>query len=216
FIGGDLDSIQNAMTDSLVRSKAGTQSKIVPMDWRHEWQWVATFHVAPSLQWVFLLTEPAPWVYLPVMLYFLSVFCLLWLAAIPWKAADSLRRAREEQELRQFAQRVDHFIRGKDVALAEAPYPFNELSPIVHSLRWLMPQWKKAEAYPKEFGLERKLLSLLIESLPEGILFFNSQGALQLGNELGKVFMALQQDTGREFKMQNGVQVPRGFLEPFT
>src|SRR5439155_5019383 len=108
-------------------------------------------------------------------------------------------RAREGGDLRQFAQRVDNFVKGKDVVLHERPYPFNELMPIVSSLRWLMPQWKRAEAYPQEFGLERKLLSLLIESLPEGILFFNSQGALQLGNELGKVFMALQQEKSREF-----------------
>jgi len=83
-------------------------------------------------------------------------------------------------------------------------------------VRWLLPQWKKAEAFPKELGLERKLLSLLIESLPEGILFFNPQGALQLGNELGKVFLALQQEAGREYKMVSGVQIPRGFLEPFV
>src|SRR5205807_6580187 len=62
----------------------------------------------------------------------------------------------------------------------------------------------------------RKLLSLLIESLPEGILFFNAQGTLQLGNELGKVFLALQQEAGREYKMVSGVQVPRGFLEPYA
>ncbi len=216
FIGGDLHFIQSALSDSLIRSPAGTHSKMVPLDWRHSWQWVGTFHAAPSLEWVYILTEPAPWVYLPVVLYFLSLLCLLWLTAIPWKAAESLRRAREEQDLRQFALRVDNFIRGKEVALAEAPYPFNELSPIVHSLRWLLPQWKKAEAYPTEFGLERKLLSLLIESLPEGILFFNAQGALQLGNELGKVFLALQQESGREVKMVNGIQVPRGFLEPFS
>ena len=39
---------------------------------------------------------------------------------------------------------------------------------------------------------------------------------MQLGNELGKVFLALQQEAGREYKMVSGVQIPRGFLEPFV
>ena len=102
--------------------------------------------------------------------------------------------------------------------LNEPPYPFNELTPIVQSLRWLLPQWKKAEASSQRAGaLERKLpVASDQETLPEGILFFNAQGSLQLGNELGKVFLSLQQEAGREYKMVSGVQIPRGFLEPFA
>jgi signal transduction histidine kinase len=216
FIGGDLASIQDVVSDALARALAGQKSGRLALGGLQRWKWMVSFHAAPNLDWLFILMEPAPGIYYPLILYCISLVCLLWLTSVPWKAAQTLKRAREEQELRQFAIRVENFIRGKDVSLAEPPYPFNELAPIVYALRWLMPQYKKAEAYPQEFGLERKLLSLLIESLPEGILFFNSQGSLQLGNELGKVFLALQQEPGREIKMQSGVQIPRGFLEPYT
>src|SRR5262249_34026132 len=150
---------------------------------------VATFHSMPVLEWVVILTQPVPWTYLPVILLAMSLGSLIWLAGIPWEAAKILSRAHEAEELKQFAQRVDKFVRGKDIVLHDPPYPYNELTPIVQAARWIVPQWKRAVAFPRELGLERKLLSLLIESLPEGILFFNAQGALQLGNELGKVFL---------------------------
>jgi signal transduction histidine kinase len=216
FVGGNLTSLESGLSDVLAWAQTGVRSGTVPLSGGGRWQWVATFHAVPGLEWVFILTEPTVGVYYPVLLYLGSLLCLIWLSSMPWKAAEALRRAREGGELRQFAARVENFVKGKDVILNEPPYPHNELMPIVSSLRWLMPQWKRAEAYPKELGLERKLLSLLIESLPEGILFFNSQGALQLGNELGKVFMSLQQEKGREFKMVGGIQVPRGFLEPYA
>src|SRR5262249_47356951 len=204
------------LSSVLDRAQSGEPSGTLSLNRFLAWQWVATFHSVPRLGWVFIVAEPAPWTYIPFFLFIACFICLFSLSSMPWAAADSLRRAREAKDLRQFAVRVDHFVRGKDLMLNEPPYPFNELTPIVQSLRWLIPQWKKAEAYPKELGLERKLLSLLIESLPEGILFFNAQGNLQLVNELGKVFLALQQAAGREYKMVSGVQIPRGFLEPFA
>ena len=216
FLGGDLSAIKPALSNTLSRAQSGEKAGSLRLSRHFAWQWVATFHKTPSVDGIFILSEPVPWVYMPVILFFLSFLSLLWLAGLPWKASDALRRAREAADLKQFALRVDSFVRGKDVMLNEPPYPFSELTPIVQSLRWLMPLWKKAESYPKEFGLERKLLSLLIESLPEGILFFNAQGALQLGNELGKVFLGLQQEMGKEYKMVSGIQVPRGFLEPFA
>ncbi len=216
FVSAEEPLIKPALSSALTRAQGGEQSGDVSFQPRQSWQWAATFHVVPELDWVVVLAEIAPWVYMPLLLFLVSLVCLFWLSGLPWKAAESVRRSREAQDLRQFALRVDNFVRGKDVMLNEPPYPFNELTPIVQSLRWLLPQWKKAEAFPKELGLERKLLSLLIESLPEGILFFNAQGSMQLGNELGKVFFALQQETGREYKMVSGVQVPRGFLEPYV
>ena len=216
FLGTDSSSLSAVLQNTLARAESGQNSGTVSLNRRQAWQWLATFHVIPELDWVVILTEPIPWAYFPFMAFLISLACLFWLAGMPWKVAETLRRAREAQVLHQFAQRVDNFVRGKDVTLNEPPYPFNELTPIVHAVRWLLPQWKKAEAFPTELGLERKLLSLLIESLPEGILFFNAQGAMQLGNELGKVFLELQQEAGRAYKMVSGVQVPRGFLEPFA
>lgn len=180
------------------------------------WTWLGTFHYVKELDWVFILAEPISWGYAPFLAFLLGLCGVMLLSQIPWRQVEELRRAHEIQELSQFAQRVERFVRGQDAALNDPPYPFKELSPIVHTMRWLMPHWKKAEAFPKELATERKLLSLLIESLPEGILFFNPQGQLSLGNELGKVFLALQQETGREYKMVSGIQVPRGFLEPFA
>lgn len=216
FIGGDVSMIEPALGNTLARAQSGETSGTLSLNRRLAWQWVATFHAAPAFQWVIFLAEPAPWAYAPFLLFVVSVLCMFYLTALPWRAAEALRRAHEAEVLRQFALRVDNFVRGTDLILNEPPYPFNELTPIVQAARWLLPQWKKAEQFPKELGLERKLLSLLIESLPEGILFFNAQGSLQLGNELGKVFFALQQEAGHEYKMVNGVQVPRGFLEPFV
>jgi len=216
FAGGDPSPLEPSLAQTLDRAVSGETSGTVSLNRKQAWQWVATFHSIPRLDWVVILAQPTPWVFLPFLLFAASVICIFWLAYLPWRAAEMVRRAREAQDLHNFAVRVDNFIHGKDLILNEPPYPFHELTPIVQSVRWLLPQWKKAEAFPKEFGLERKLLSLLIESLPEGILFFNAQGNLQLGNELGKVFLALQQETGHEYKMVSGIQIPRGFLEPFV
>jgi signal transduction histidine kinase len=216
FAGGDPAPLAPFLESSLARAESGEKSGTISLNRRRAWEWVATFHSIPQLDWIIFLTEPSPLAFLPFILFLASLLCIVWLAHLPWKAADAMRRAREAQDLYQFAMRVDQFVRGKDLMLTEPPYPFSELTPIVQSVRWLLPQWKKAEAFPKELGLERKLLSLLIESLPEGILFFNAQGYLQLGNELGKVFFSLQQETGREYKMVSGIQIPRGFLEPFV
>ncbi len=216
FLGGDSAPFKARLADTLVLAAAGQSAGRLKLDRKWSWQWLATFHKVPRLDWVIILAEPVPWTYLPVILFLASLVCMLFLAGLPWHAAEILRRAREASELKHFAQRVDNFVHGKDIALNEPPYPFNELMPIVQSVRWLVPQWKKAELFPKELGLERKLLSLLIETLPEGILFFNAQGTLQLGNELGKVFLALHQEAGREYKMVSGLQIPRGFLEPFA
>ena len=216
YISGDMASLSSSLENTLARATSGESGGMVVLNRRQAWQWLATFHRVPSLDWIVILSEPTAWAYTPFFLFLASFMCIFSLSAMPWEAAESLRRAREASDLKQFAQRVDDFVRSKEPMLNEPPYPFKELTPIVQSLRWLLPQWKKAEAYPKELGLERKLLSLLIESLPEGILFFNAQGTLQLGNELGKVFLALQQEAGREFKMVSGIQIPRGFLEPFA
>lgn len=178
-------------------------------------RWTTTYHFDPDTDWIFVITERSPQLYMPVLLFILSIIGALLLSGLPWQAADALRQRQWSRDLSGFAQRVDNFVHGRDVMLGEPPYPFHELKPIVLSLRWLMPQWKKAEAFPRELALERKLLSILIESLPEGILFFNEKGALQMGNELGRVFLQLQQEAGREYKMMSGTQVPRGFLEPF-
>jgi len=216
FAWGDPTPLQMSLDSTLARAESGEKSGTVSLNRKQAWQWVATFHSFRRLEWIIILAEPAPWVFLPFILFLASMICITWLAHLPWKAAETVRRARETENLRQFAIRVDNFVHGKDLILNEPPYPLKELTPIVQSVRWLLPQWKKAEAFPKELGLERKLLSLLIESLPEGILFFNAQGSLQLGNELGKVFFSLQQETGREYKMVSGIQIPRGFLEPFV
>jgi len=216
FMRGDPSALQSSLSTAIALAKSAQKSGTVILDHRQAWQWLATYHWLAHLDWVLILAEPAYWAYAPFLLFAGSVLCILWLGSLPWKAVETLHRARDAQDLHQFAVRVDNFLRGKDPILNEPPYPFKELTPIVQGVRWLMPQWKRAEAFPLELGLERKLLSLLIESLPEGILFFNAQGTLQLGNELGKVFLALQQESGREYKMVSGVQVPRGFLEPFA
>ncbi len=197
-------------------AQSGAPVGFVPLPKNLAWHWLATYHDVPSADWLFVVMEPAVWVYAPFFFFLITVFGIFVLTALPWNAQDRLRQRHYAMDLGRFASRVDAFVRGRDPVLQEPPYPFKELTPIVQTLRWLMPQWKKAEAFPKELALERKLLSLLIESLPEAILFFNAQGGLQLSNELGRVFMALQQEAGREFKMVTGVQVPRGFLEQFV
>jgi signal transduction histidine kinase len=216
YVGGDKKWIEKALGTIIPSVGDNQKSGTFSLNKKGAWRFFSTYHVSSELDTVLLVGEPIAWVYYPILLFFICIFSALWLVALPLKAREQLRRAREASDLADFAKRVDKFVHGKDVTLQEPPYPFKELNPIVLSLRWLLPQWKKAEAYPQEYGLERKLLSLLIESLPEGILFFNAQGALQMGNELGKVFLALHQEAGREFKMMSGVQVPRGFLEPYA
>jgi signal transduction histidine kinase len=178
------------------------------------WQWFVSFHYDSSADWIFLVARRAYWVYAPFVFFVLSFLGVVLLILVPYQAAEKLRREETAGALANFASRVDNFIRGRDPALYEPPHAYKALAPIVHAARWLVPQWKKAEAFPRELALERKLLALLIESLPEGILFFNEKGALQLSNELGRVFLSLHQE-GKEARMVTGVQVPRGFLEPY-
>jgi signal transduction histidine kinase len=177
-------------------------------------QWLVTFHYDPALDWIFIITQRTVWVYLPVIFFLICLSGILLLARVPFKAAVGVKREEVAQALSSFAAKVDGYVRGRDSFIQDPPFGLKELLPVVTTVRWLVPQWKKAEAFPRELALERKLLSLLVESLPEGILFFNAQGGLQLSNELGRVFLSLEQE-GREARMVSGVQVPRGFLEPF-
>ena len=221
FASSNDSALQASFSQIFVQSGAAAgahevRSGSVALPWSLAWKRVATFHYDPLSDWTFVVAQSAPFVFAPLICFVVSMLAVLLLARLPWKAEDELRRVRWGGELKRWALRVDKYIQGRDTMLSEPPYPFNDLIPIVHSLRWLMPQWKKAEAFPKELALEKKLLALLIESLPEGILFFNAQGVLQLGNELGKVFLGLNQEAGREYKVVNGVQVPRGFLETFV
>jgi signal transduction histidine kinase len=198
-----LAKVQNKHTIGIIR---------LPRD--RTWQWLATFHYDPALDWTFIIARRTTWVYLPVIYFLLCLVGVLLLAQIPFKAAIGARHEALSQALTSFAGRLDNYIRGKDSFMQDPPHALRSLVPIVTTVRWLMPQWKKAEAFPKELALERKLLSLLVESLPEGILFFNAQGGMQLSNELGRVFLSLEQE-GREARMVSGVQVPRGFLEQY-
>ncbi len=179
------------------------------------WKWLATYYYDRPTDWIFVVAQSAPWAYAPVAIFLCCLIAVLALSRLPFRAMNAIERQHWAASLQQFAIKVDKFVRGEDVVLNEPPYPFKELMPVVTSVRWLLPQWKKAEAFPQELALERKLLALLIETLPEGILFFSERGGLQLANELGRVFLGLQQESGREYKMIQGVQVPRGFLEPF-
>jgi signal transduction histidine kinase len=189
----------------------------VPLDLRFKLRSLATYLYDPQIRWLYVVIEPLPFVWGVLGAFLLGLTGILLLSSIPWRSIDVIRKMRVSRDLATFSARIDKYVHGRDVVLPDPPVPYgHELNPILQSLRWLMPQWKKAELYPKELGLERKLLSLLVESLPEGILFFNAQGGLQLSNELGRSFLGLQQEPGREFKMISGVTVPRGFLEPFT
>src|SRR5205807_1272166 len=106
FIGGELPAIQAAVSETLVRSQAGAPSGPVPLKPRQAWHGVATYHPAPSLDGVFIIVEQVSWVYWPFLMFLTSLVCLVWLAGMPWKAAESLRRAREASDLKQFALRV--------------------------------------------------------------------------------------------------------------
>lgn len=216
FMGGESGISEGGMKNVRQRAESGELSGRVDLSRKNAWQWLGSYHAVRDLDAVLVVAEATPRVYIPFVLFVVGIIAALWLVALPFRAREDLRRAREASDLADFARRVDHFVHGKELALQEPPYPFRELTPIVTSLRWLMPQWKNAESIPQEYGLERHLLSLLLESLPEGILFFNAQGMVQMGNEMGKAFLALQQEAGREFKMMTGVQVPRGFLEPYA
>jgi signal transduction histidine kinase len=185
------------------------------LEGRQRFSWAATYHWSESMDWLFVLAEPALWLYAPLVLFLISLIGMSILAYLPWRASVTLQDLSWKQDLEEFAQQSDRFIRGKDGVLGDPKEKLESLVPVVHTLRWLMPQWKKAESFPRELALERKLVSLLIESLPEGILFFNAQGNLQLGNELGKVFLTLQQESGKEVKTVGSMQIPRGFLEPY-
>ena len=216
FASGDPALLRNNLSSMIAQAQTGTVFGFIPLNKKWAWQWLATFHYDPTTDWIFVVAQPAPWAYMPFFSFLLGMAAVILLARLPFRGKNELTRRQWNTALSQFALRVDKFVRGNDGVLNEPPYPFRELMPIVVALRWLMPQWEKAEAFPRELGLERKLLALLVETLPEGILFFNAEGGLQLANELGRVFLALQQELGRESKMISGVQVPRGFLEPFV
>jgi len=212
---GDLSDIQPFLTRLLAEAANGNIDGWVPMEGQERWKKAATYHDNHTTDWLFVLSEPAFWLYTPLFFFLISLLVLGGMASLPWRAATTLQNLSWKQDLDDFSQSADRFIRGKDGALSDPKEKLASLSPVVHTLRWLMPQWKKAESFPRELALERKLVSLLIESLPEGILFFNSQGALQLGNELGKVFLTLQQEAGKETRNLGAMQLPRGFLEPY-
>ena len=203
-----------ALAQTLDRARSKETSGIVRLPRRLSWKWLITFHFDPASDWIFLITQHTTWAYAPVIFFVICMAGILLIARIPFMALVGTRREEPAQALAQFAGRVDSYIRGRDAMLQDPPSGIKELFPIAATARWLIPQWKRAEAFPRDLALERKLLSLLVESLPEGILFFNAQGGVQLSNELGRVFLSLEQE-GREARMVSGVQVPRGFLEPY-
>jgi len=178
---------------------------------------VTTVQDIPEFGWTLEIVEPIPNLAIPMAAFAVCFLALLLLARIPWQALDAMRKRKTSADLAVFGAKVDKFIRGKDAVPPEPPVPYGrELGAIIQALKWMMPQWKKAEQFPEELGLEKRLLQLLVESLPEGILFFNAQGGLQLSNELGRVFLGMEVEKGKEFKMVSGKQIPRGFLEPYV
>jgi len=194
----------------------GEKSGIVPLLYQKEiWRGLATYHYEFRTRWTFIVIQSAIYFYFPFFFFLIALIAMLAIVKIPFEASYRIRKEGISIALEGYAIRVDNFIRGKDAVLADPPSPHTELMLIAQSLRWMMPLWKRAEAFPKELNLERRLLALLIESLPEGILFFNAQGGLQLSNELGRVFLGLQQEAGKEMKLVNGIQISRGFMEPF-
>jgi PAS domain S-box-containing protein len=216
FASRDTSMLEGVVADTLRQARTSTPSGGVSLERRYAWKWVATYHYDAASDWIFIVAEPAVWTYAPFVSFLACLIGLLWLVRIPVRAAEQIHLQQYKRELGQFARRVEGFVHGVELTLKEPPYTFPELTPIVAAMRWLMPQWQKAAAFPQELGLERKLLGLLIESLPEAIMFFNAQGVMQLSNELGRVFFGLQQEAGREYKVVKGMQVPRGFLEPFV
>ncbi len=178
---------------------------------------ITTTHPLPSLGWEVTITEPLVNVFLPLAAFLGSFILLLVLAGVPWRARDEMRSRKIISDLQFFGAKVDRYIRGKEAVPPDPPVPYGrELGIIVQALKWMMPQWKKAEAFPEELGVEKMLLSLLVESLPEGIIFFNAQGHVQLSNEAGRVFLSHEAEKGKEFKMVAGKKIPQGFLLPFV
>lgn len=194
---------------------AGLTSGKVPLERKEIWRRLATFHYDRESDWVFIVAEPMGWAYAPLIPFFLSLLGIVMLKSVSSRLRNTSRRQQVSHHLRQFAARADRFIRGKDKKMADPLSSVPELKSVAQNLRWIVPEWKKAQALTRELDLDQKLLSLLVESLPEGILFFNSQGGLQLSNELGRAFLTLQQEIGREYRVVNEVRIPRGFLEPF-
>jgi signal transduction histidine kinase len=215
YIKGDASLVAPIFSPILADAAAGKSAGWILLQGKTHWLLATTYHSDRSTDWLFILAEPSPWLYAPALFFLVSLVALSMLASLPWRAARQIERLSWKQDLENFAQDADRFVRSKDSALKDPKESLHALVPVVHTLRWLMPLWKKAESFPRELALERKLISLLIESLPEGILFFNAQGTLQLGNELGKVFLTLQQEVGKEAKTSGAMQIPRGFLEPY-
>ena len=138
-------------------------SGVVPLQHDAAWQWVASYHYDPGTDWIFILAQPTLGCVSACLfsLYAGATLGIVILARQPWRGANELRRQQWLGDLSRFAIRVDNFIRDRDPVLPEPPYPFTELMPIVLTApRWLMPQWKKAEAFPNELALDRKLLEL--------------------------------------------------------
>ncbi len=210
----DISLPSDTLTDTLKRVRNGETSGIVSLPQKMAWNWFMTFHFDTGSDWVYFISQRTVWAYMPALFFLISLIGVLFLARIPFAAMVGVRREETAQAMASFAHRVDQYVRGRDAIIQDPPSIVRELTPIAGTVRWLIPQWKKAESFPRDLALERKLLALLIESLPEGILFFNEKGGLQLSNELGRVFLALEQEN-REPRMVSGVQVPRGFLEPY-
>ncbi len=202
--------------EAALKARAGSRSGwVFPRSMAQGMRWFYTYQYDPTTDWIFVVGQSAYWLYLPMFFLGIVIVGLALIIRVPYYASTAAERKSISHALATFAGRVDRYVRGRDTALNDPPYPYQELMPVVTALRWMMPQWKQAEVYPKEFGLERKLLALLIESLPEGILFFNAQGGLQTSNELGRVFYTLNQDTSKEPRSVNGVQIASGFMEQF-
>jgi len=216
FVAGDIESLRPELTRLLASYNDRAPTEWVPLSRSKSWQWTATSHKDPQVQWLIVIAETTLWVVTPFILFLIALAAVGVLWWLPWNQLELVRKVSLQQDLENYSSHLDQFIRGRQPEAYPPPESIDKIAPLVHTLRWLIPQWKKAESFPRELALERKLLSLLIESLPEGILVFNAQGVLQLGNELGKVFLALQQEPGREYKMQNGIQIPRGFLEAYV
>lgn len=178
------------------------------------WQWVATFHYDPASDWIFLIARRAMWVYAPLLLSLVIALALVFLYRLPHRAASRLSQETLKQDLSGFGARVHAYIHGREPILHEPPSRYAMLNPVVQAVRRMVEEREKTELIADELALERQLLGLLVESLPEGILFFNEKGALQLSNEAGRVFLALEQN-GRASKVIGGMQIPQGFLEPY-
>jgi signal transduction histidine kinase len=207
--------IESMIDGILNKVRTGTFSGQVKWRGKEAWHWLVTFRYDPLSDWTFVVTEPLPWAYAPFLSFVIGLTGVMMLAGFSWRSASAMSRQWMSRQLRQYGQRVDKFIFSKEATLNDPPPELKELTSVAKNLRWLVPEWEKAESLSRGLDLDRKLLSLLVESLPEGILFFSAEGHLQLSNELGRAFLTLNQETGHEHRTVGGIQIPRGYLEPF-